>query len=72
MRGAHEARIRELLALGDKLRATPLWDVPPNDRRAWLSARERQRYARWVPAEPDEAYKPSEAHTPILDFAPTE
>lgn len=68
----HEIRVRELLALGDKLRAVPLWEIPPGDRRAWLSARERLRYARWVPTDVEPVYKPSDAHERVTDFTATD
>lgn len=62
----------DLLALSDAELWRPLWEWPWHQRADVLRARERARYRRWVPAEPDQTYVPSESLTPVLDFAPTE
>lgn len=68
----HEARLRPFLTLSDEELWCPLWEWPWDQRADVLRARERRRYASWVPSEPDDAYMPSESLTPVLDFAPTE
>lgn len=65
-------RLKALLALSDMELCRPLWEWLPDQRRDVIRARERRRFARWVPESPEDVYQPSEAHTAVLEFAPTE
>jgi hypothetical protein len=65
-------RLKALLTLSEAELWRPLWEWPWDQRTDVLRARERRRHARWVPSEPGEVYRPSEAFTAVLDFADTE
>ena len=70
---AFEERVRALLALPDEELHRPLWDFPPADRNAVLTARIRRRYARWKQSAAEgEVFRPGADWERATGYAPTE
>jgi len=68
-----KARLAHFLTLPDEELSRPLWEVPWDQRKAFLSARERRRYAGWkLTAKDGEIYQPSEAAEIVTEWSPTE
>ena len=62
-------RLAHFLTLPDEELSRPLWEVPWNDRKAFLSARTRRQF---VERTPDEFWQEPEAHQRVTDWAETE
>lgn len=69
----YKTQLARFRLLSDEELARPLWEVPWDQRKAFLSARERRRYAGWkLTAEDGEIYRPSEAAEVVTEWSPTE
>jgi hypothetical protein len=65
----YKARVAAFLTLSDKELSRPLWEIPPADRKAFLSARSRCQFARGFPGDD---FQMPEAHQRVTDWAETE
>ncbi|MGQ4441041.1 hypothetical protein ACN6LI_006387 [Streptomyces violaceoruber] len=65
----YKARVAAFLVLTDEELARPLWEIPPADRKAFLSARSRRQFAQ---LSHDDNFQMPEAHQRVTDWAETE
>ncbi|MFC8998183.1 hypothetical protein ACFT7U_21050 [Streptomyces rochei] len=65
----YKARVAAFLTLSDEELDKPLWEVPPADRKAFMSARARRQFAQ---SPEDDDFQVPEAHQRVTDWADTE
>ncbi|MFI1120057.1 hypothetical protein ACH4VS_02400 [Streptomyces hygroscopicus] len=65
----YQTQLAAFLALPDEELSRPLWEVPWNERRAFLAARTRRQFTR---RSADDDFQMPEEHQRVTDWAETE
>jgi hypothetical protein len=73
MTSDYKARVAAFLLLSDEELSRPLWEVPWDQRKAFLAARTRRQFSVWKrSAEDGESFWAPESMTYVTTFAETE